>query len=100
MSEWQPIETAKIGQRGMFWHPTWRAPFPGIVNGDGGSVYIDTPTPEHGGWQTHASHWHPIITPAMRPMPSAAEIDARFDLLRQSPNLAIRLRHGLPLPPA
>lgn len=64
MIEWQPISTAKLGDYVMLWHGSWRAPFPGTVNGEDGQVYVDTPTPEHGGWQTHATYWQPIVKPA------------------------------------
>jgi len=74
--DWQPIETAKLGEKVLLWHRSWRCPFPGTPNGDAGAVYVDTCETQARGWQTYASHWAPIILPvgedtAPRPVPPA-----------------------------
>lgn len=63
MSEWQPIETAPLAKLVLMWHPTWRQPWPGRLNGDDGASWIDTCEAEARGWQAHATHWMPLPQP-------------------------------------
>lgn len=76
MTEWQGIETAKLGEKVLVWHAGWRCPFPGTPNGDFGAVYVDTCEVEARGWQTFASHWMPFARlPSSSPLPIRSEID-------------------------
>ena len=65
--EWQPIETAPLGEMVLLWDQVWRHAFPGQRNGKAmgyyAPVYVDTCETEAKGWQPIASHWMPLPKP-------------------------------------
>lgn len=61
---WRPISEAKIGQKGLFYHPAWRNPFPGIVNIEDG-CWIDTCEYAAKGRQEYPTHFMmPLLLPS------------------------------------
>lgn len=66
MGDWQPIETAPMAKMVLLWGGGWRHPFPGMRNGDGGHVWVDTCEPQVAGWQAWATHWMPLPEPPAR----------------------------------
>lgn len=63
LSGWRDIREAPLGQTVLLWQRAWRAPFPGRRIDDLGRVWLDTPTPEHGGITTFAEMFSYINVP-------------------------------------
>lgn len=56
-TDWKPIETAKLGQEAIFWHPMFTRPSVGVKNGDRSAYFGETD------FATNVTHWMPLPDP-------------------------------------
>lgn len=72
--DWQPIETAPIGEVVLLWHPLWRHAYPGVALDNHGSVHVDTLDPGPGGFLATARRWMPMPEPS-KPVETVPGLD-------------------------
>lgn len=61
--QWEPIESATLGETVLLWARGWRHPYIGVPNGSSGECWIDGVPNASKGWQTFAHFWMPLPSP-------------------------------------